>query len=297
MSLMSLLLPTVLGLCAGPLAPGDHGRSVMVEGKARPFVIHVPPSYDGEKATPVVMALHPFATNGPMMVPISGLNQTSDRNGFLVVYPNGTGLGPMLHWNVGVRKGADADDLGYLDKVLDEVAKLANVDPKRVYATGYSNGGMMCYRLASERAHRIAAISVVAGTMTNEFHPTRPVSVLHFHGTKDTFVPFDGPKGRTGRFTVMRSVDESTRAAALANGCPKDAVTKELPRTVNDGLVIRRVSHGPGRDGSEVVLYEIVGGGHTWPGRQPMGDFLGKVALDLKANELMWDFFQTHPMP
>ncbi len=299
---MNPLLGSVLVLMAvawGPLAPGDHTRSIEVGENSRSYLLHVPVSYNPEKPTPVVLALHPFATNGPMMARISGLSETADRHGFLVAYPNGTGLGPMLRWNVGLGAGGNADDLAYLNKVLDDLASVARVDPKRIFATGFSNGGMMCYRLASEQSDRIAAIAPVAGTMVLPvIEAKRPVSVLHFHGTEDHFVYYDGRLWRQARTIRLPGVEETIRAWVEHDGCPAESVEMLLPREKpDDGLSIRRIAYGPGREGSEVVLYKIKGGGHTWPGGEPIGEFLGKTAQDLDANELIWEFFSKHPMP
>lgn len=296
---MPLLVMLLLGLLAEPLTPGDHARSVQAGGLDRPYLLHLPTSFDPKKPTPVVLALHPFATNARMMARISRLSDVADREGFIVAYPNGTGRGTILHWNVGAIPGDAADDVGYLVKVLDDIATVAEVNPKRVYATGYSNGAMMCYRLAAEIPDRIAAIAPVAGTMTFKGRPLkkRPVPVLHIHGTEDTMVRYDHPPGRRPMVAAaIGSVEESVKAWAEADGCPEKPVSIDLPRKVEDGLTIRRDTYGPGQDGAEVVLYTIVGGGHVWPGWEPPGQFLGKSPADLKASELIWEFFQKHPM-
>ena len=291
----SMLLALIV-LAGAPLTPGDHTRSVQIGSRSRPYLLHVPPCYDPQRPTPVVLALHPFATNGPTMARISGLGHTADREGFLLAYPDGTGRGALLRWDLGAA-GEDSD-LGYLAGVLDDLEAVAHVDPKRVYATGFSNGGMMCYRLASELSGRVAAIAPVAGTMTTAtILAGRPVPVLHFHGTEDKLVSYDGRVWREPRPGRFRGVEETARLWAGHDGCPEEPVTVELPREADDGLVIRRVAYGPGRDGSEVVLYVIEGGGHTWPGRPPFGAFLGETASDLAANDLIWAFFEKHPMP
>ncbi len=295
-----LFLPTlaILALAAEPLPPGDLTRSVRVGESTRTYLLHVPRSYDPDKPTPLVLALHPFATNGPMMVRISGLSETADRHGFLVAYPNGTGVGALLHWNVGLTPGDRADDMGYLAQVLDDLSTIANIDPKRVYATGFSNGGMMCYRLAAEWSDRIAAIAPVSGTrIAGKIEPKRPVSVLHFHGTDDPFVTYNGHLWRQTGSHRLLGVDETIKSWVLLNGCDPEPVSAAVPLKNDHGLAVERSVYGPGRDGSEVVLYKIQGGGHTWPGREPIGAFLGKSAMSLDANELIWDFFTRHPLP
>jgi len=158
-----------LVLAATPLAPGDHARTLQVDGRERSYLVHTPPKYDPKQPTPVVLILHGAGTNAQIMV-------------------------------------------------RDDLATVVNVDPKRVFATGMSNGGMMCYRLASELSDRIAAIAPVSGTMAiPDYKPKRPVPVIHFHGTADNIVPFNGPKG-TPKFLTFKSVEETIRLCAKTIG-------------------------------------------------------------------------------
>jgi polyhydroxybutyrate depolymerase len=250
---------------------------------------------------PVVLVLHGAATNGAITVFFTGMNQKADDAGFVAVYPNGTGLaGLMLTWNAGRfggGAGKKADDVAFIANVLDDLATVVNVDPKRVYATGMSNGGMMCYRLAAELSDRIAAIAPVAGTMAiDNYNPKRPVPVIHFHGAADKIVPLAGPGGRTPKFIGFKSVEDSIRTCIKANGCPEEPRTEELPDKVGDGTTVTKKTYGPGKDGAEVVLFVIEGGGHTWPGQQPSVGFIGKSTKNISANDLIWEFFEKHPM-
>jgi polyhydroxybutyrate depolymerase len=192
----------------------------------------------------------------------------------------------------------NVDDVGFVRAILDDLGSVANIDAKRVFATGMSNGGIISYRLASELSDRIAAIAPVGGPMgTETCNPKRPVSVIHFHGTEDEYAPFKGGKGtRSISGTDFYSVDHSIKAWVRANGCPEEPVVIKLPDTVEDGMTVTKKSYGPGKGGAEVVLIEIEGGGHTWPGQEPRVKFLGKTTKDISANELIWEFFQKHPM-
>jgi polyhydroxybutyrate depolymerase len=293
---LTLLATTVLSVI--PLAPGDHVRSLTIGNLARSYAVHVPPTYDPGRPTPVVLALHAAAMNGASMARFCGLNETADRAGFVVVYPNGTGSTPFfLYWDAGGVRGRPSDDVGFVAKLLDDLATVVHVDPRRVYATGMSNGAMMCYRLAAELSDRIAAIAPVAGTMAIEtFRPRRPVPVLHFHGTKDGLVLFGGPDERIPENLKFLSVDASIRAWAEADGCPETPAVFEVPDLVEDGTRVLRKSYGPGRGGAEVILYIIEGGGHTWPGREPRIPYLGRSTRDIAANDLIWEFFQKHAL-
>jgi polyhydroxybutyrate depolymerase len=232
------------------------------------------------------------------MARFCGLSEKADQAGFVAVYANGTGSTPLfLYWDAGGVRGRVSDDVGYVANLLDDLATVVNVDPKRVFATGMSNGAMMCYRLAAELSDRIAAIAAVAGTMAIEdCRPRRPVPVLHFHGTKDGLVLFGGPDERTPKNIKFLAVEDSIRAWVRINGCPETPLVTELPDLVPEGTSVRRKAYGPGKGDSEVVLYVIEGGGHTWPGRDPRSFILGKSTRDISANDLIWEFFQKHPM-
>ena len=301
MSPASVLLFATM-LAAEPLAPGDHSRTLQDGGRTRSYTVHVPPKYEPERPTPVVLAFHGAMTNASIMALSSGLSTKADEAGFVVVYPNGTGKEDiLLVWNSGGFHGPNAeklpDDVKFVKAILDELPKLVNVDPKRVYATGISNGGMMCYRLAAELSQRIAAIAPVSGTIAVEkCQPRRPVSVMHFHGTNDKLVPFNGPSERTAKFLAFKSVEETIGTWVRINGCPRKPKTTDLPHKADDGTTVKREIYGPGKDGTEVILFVIKGGGHTWPGRQWPIPWLGKTTHSISANDLMWEFFKRHPM-
>jgi len=322
---LSFLLAAAL-LTADPmLKPGDHTRTLKVDGRDRSYLVHIPAKCDGKTPTPVVLALHGAAMNGPMMAVFCGMNKKADEAGFIVVYPSGTGAGIFLTWNPDGRTGKDraddvpyiravlddlgsvvkvdtgkdrADDVAYIRAALDDLATVVKVDPKRVYATGMSNGGEMCYLLAAELSDRIAAVAPVAGTMVIEkADPKRPVPLIHFHGTADTFVKFDGPSKKTPKFILFRSVEDSIQTWVKIDGCDEKPEVVELPDKAHDGTTIERKTYGHGKDGAEVVLVVIKGGGHTWPGEKPLVDFIGKSTKNISANDLVWGFFQKHPMP
>ena len=282
------------------IGPGDHTRTLMMGEQKRTYLVHVPKGYDPKKPAPVVLALHGAAMNGQMMVWFSGLNKTSDQAGFIVVYPSGTGTEPFLRWNAGGFKGkmaeGKADDVAFIGKLLDDLSAVVKVDEKRVYACGMSNGGMMSYRLAAELSDRIAAIAPVAGTIAiEESKPKRPVPVIHFHGTKDTFVPFEIAKGKTPKFMKLKGVEDSIQTWVKLNGCEEKPKTDVLSKD-GDEMKVTRKTYGGGKDGAEVVLVVIEEGGHTWPGQQPPVGFMGKSVKNISANDLMWEFFQKHKL-
>jgi polyhydroxybutyrate depolymerase len=297
------ILALLVLVAADPLASGDHTRTLQHGGRTRSYIIHIPPKHDPQRPAPVVLAFHGGGSNAAQMIGFCGLSDKADKEGFVVVYPNGTGRRErMLTWNGGnccaYAMLNRVDDVGFTRALLDDLATVVNVDAKRVFATGISNGGILCYRLAAELSDRIAAIAPVAGTMgTVNCHPRRPVSVIHFHGTADEFLPFGGGFGPKSVAKVLfRSVDQSVLAWVKADGCPEKPVVADLPDKAHDGTTVQRRTYGPGKDGAQVVLLVINGGGHTWPGRDPKIGFLGKSTKNVSANDQMWEFFQRHPM-
>ena len=292
---------------AGKIGPGDHTRSVTVGDLQRRYLIHIPANYDAAKPAPVIIAFHGGGGNPASMVRLSGLNAKSEQAGFIVVYPYGTGRleNQLLTFNGGECCGYamqhKIDDVAFTRALLDDLATIANVDATRVFATGLSNGGIMSHHVAAELADRIAAIAPVGGPlMMTSIAPKRPVPVMHFHGTGDEFAPFKGGygKGAMGRagVTDFRSVEHTVNAWIKANGCQTGPRIEALPDKTDDGMQVTRKTWSGGKDGSEVVLIEIENGGHTWPGMKPIVALLGPSTMDISANDLMWEFFQKHPM-
>lgn len=285
-----------------PLTPGNHRRTLFHENRERSYLVHVPATYDGSQPWPVVFAFHGGATDAAAMIRFCGLNEKADKSNFIVVYPNGTGRREHLFtWNAGTCCGYamwnEVDDVGFVSQVIDQLACEANVDLLRVYAAGMSNGAMLAYRLASELSHRIAAIAAIAGPMAMEScSPARPVPIIHFHGTADESAPFEGGIGTRSIAKVFKQSVATTIANwCVANGCPAEPTVERLPLLSADNMPVVKQVYGPGRAGSEIVLYVIENGGHTWPGLPPRVVFLGPCTQNISANDLLWEFFVKHP--
>ncbi len=292
---------------ATKLTAGEHTRTVVVGDLQRRYRVHVPKKYDAANPTPVVIVFHGGGGNPESMVRLSGMNAKSDEAGFIVVYPYGTGKleDYLLTFNGGGCCGYamqnKIDDVGFTRALLDDLAKVANVDTNRVFATGLSNGGIMSHYVASELSDRIAAIAPVGGPlMMDAPNAKRSVPVMHFHGTGDEFAPFKGGFGKgaaSGKgVTDFKSVEHTIQSWVKANGCKPEPEVVALPDKADDGMKCTRKTWSGGKDGSEVVLIEIENGGHTWPGMEPPMAMLGKSTKDISANDLMWGFFQKHPM-
>ena len=286
-----------MGSHGDELKPGNHELSLKTGGRDRAYLLHLPPAYDGKHLLPLVIVLHGGGGNAEGAIRMTGFNQKADKEGFVVVYPNGSGRlkTRLLTWNSGNCCGyaldSGVDDVGFIRALIDELKKTRAVDPQRVYATGISNGGMMTYRLACELSDKIAAIAPVAGALNLEnCQPTRPVSVIIFHGTADEHVLYNGGEPIRRADTHIR-VDKPV-SYAVSFWVKHDGCT-ETPRRTEKGTIRTEIYTG-GKDGTEVVLYTINRGGHAWPGGHSylLGD---EPTKEISATDLMWDFFMRHP--
>ena len=285
-----------------PYGTGNYQRYLNFGGRRRFYIIHVPSVYNKDVATPLVLNFHGGGGKPDQQRRDSGMDAVSDTGGFIVVYPAGTGQKQdrSFSWNSGIGDNYanknNIDDVGFTQALLDDIEKFFHIDQKRIYATGFSNGGFMCYRLAAQLSEKIAAIAPVSGVMGRAYsrQPSRPISVLHFHGLKDTFVPYKGGSGRGPLENAdLPSVEETINFWVDSNGCSKEPVNE-----TRQGKAIRR-QYGTGAQGAEVILWTLADGGHTWPGgKSSLPEWMaGKVNTDINASELIWEFFQRHPMP
>jgi len=276
-----------------PLKPGDATRTLVYAGIERTFILHIPAGYTATRPTPLVLAFHGIGLNAEEMIRISGLSKQADTAGFIVVYPNGTG--ETKSWNGGHCCGEAAknnvDDVGFVRALIADLTALASIDPRRVYATGFSNGAIMVYRLACELSDRIAAIGPVAATQILDdqkvCRPAKSVPLIHFHGTADRLNPYDG--GSTAAGFKYVAVKDAIGFWAEKNACPAPARTESGN--------IRRDLYAPCAQNSAVELYTIVNGEHAWPGGEAVDPRIGKPTMETSATPLMWEFFATHPMP
>jgi polyhydroxybutyrate depolymerase len=178
-------------------SPDDLSGTLESDGRSRAYFVHLPPGYTGKQPLPLVLVLH-GATESPEGVEeLSGMSLKADKENFIAVYPRGTGrLSNVPTWNSGNCCGYalmnHVDDVGFLRALIEKLGHDYVVDPKRIYVTGISNGGMMTYRAACELSDKIAAIAPVEGEQNVDCRPGSPVSVIVFHGTADHLVPFDG---------------------------------------------------------------------------------------------------------
>ncbi len=246
---------------------------------------------------PVVIVLH-GALGNPWSVQLdTGLTERAGQEGFLVVYPYGTGLGnkQVLFWNAGgccaLAMYNHVDDVAFIRDLITVLKRDYNADPQRIYIAGASNGGMMAYKLAAELSGQIAAIASVEGCMfPPACAPTSPVSILEFHGTADSIVPYAGGTGMHLGYKVrnVAAAGKTVDYWVSHNQC------RPVPQKIwLDGIVKETYSGGNG--GSEVSLVTLSGGRHSWPGGCLTRVIGNKPSRDLKATDEILDFFIKHP--
>jgi len=308
-ALAILLGMTTLLACAASTVPQPESvsGSFTWDGLKRTYLLHVPASSDKTRRMPLVIALHGGGGTGERMerLTLGGFNKLSDREGFVVVYPDGI----EEHWNDGREKvkyrahREKVNDVGFISALIDHLAESGNIDKKRVYVTGISNGAMMSNRLACELTGRIKAIAPVAGNMPYDLvsrcAPSRPIPVLMISGSKDPMMPWEGGEAHFLRlnFGKVLSVPETIKFWLAHNHCTTvPVITLEPDKDPRDGTRVRKEVYAGCEAGTEVILYTVEGGGHTWPGgyRYLPERLIGKTSEDLDANELIWDFFKKH---
>jgi polyhydroxybutyrate depolymerase len=276
--------------------PSDQKKTVEAAGTTRTYLLHVPATLPEGKRLALVLVFHGGGGHAWRMPRFTGFDRLADEQGFIVAYPESLNR----HWNDG-RGLSPADDVAFIRTLIAETSRSYPVDAKRIYSAGISNGGFFAQKLACELADQMAAVASVAATMPEPLvatcEPSRPVSVLFMHGTEDRLVHVEGGNiaRRNGRSISLadaakywRDRDQTTTFAS-----------EELPDRVRDGTHVRCETYGGGKEGTEVVVYTIEGGGHAWPGGpQYLPVFLvGRASHNLDATRTIWEFFQRHSVP
>jgi polyhydroxybutyrate depolymerase len=284
--------PVGRGRAAAP-ASGRSVEQLTVDGVERQYVRYEPAGLDETASVPLVLVLHGRGGTGPIAELLYDMNEQADAHGFVVAYPTALGDPPTWHSGLGMG-GGQGDDVAFIRALVEREASRRPLDRARIFVCGHSSGAMMSYRLAGEASDLFPAVGIVAGavgmrgpngaTMTIQ-KPDRPVSIIHFHGTADPLVPYTGGTRRGPAGFVP--VADSIRFWVDADGCDPTPTTETIG-------VARRETYGNGRDGSEVTLWTIDGGGHGWP-KETGRSNVAVTPAGISATELIWAFFAAHP--
>jgi polyhydroxybutyrate depolymerase len=287
-----LLIIIVLGSVS--LVNKTNG-AIVSSGEKREYLLYVPRSYDSTKPTPLVISMH-AAMNWPAyQMKVTEWNKAADRDGFIVVYPSGTGTGPKTWFMEGKQTPTRMPDVRFISELIDTLEAHYNIDSTRIYANGLSNGGGMAFALSCTLSNRIAAIGAVSAAQSLSSSwctDSIPIPMIAFHGTADPFVAYKGaPPGWLNPTAPFPNVATWAADWARRNRCePKPA----------DSMVTAHVSrreYTNCADNAAVVLYTVNGGGHQWFGGKPIPQWIvGPTTHEIDATALMWAFFREHPL-
>jgi polyhydroxybutyrate depolymerase len=270
---------------APPARPGTTSAGLLRVGSLqRSYRLRLPPSYRSTVAWPLVLSFHGHGSGAAAQETRTRLSVLADRDNFVVSYPQGV-VGPdgATGWNTGRARDPQVDDVQFVATLLTQLQGELCIDPQRIYATGFSNGGGFAAILGCRLADRLAAIAPVAGDYYPQpggCHPARPIPLLEIHGSADKINPYGGSI-QLG----YPSVPAWLQAWAKRDGCAPAPITTLL------GAAVTREEWGNCQDGAVVVHYRLTGSPHVWPSLACEKDC---VAFD--AAGAIWSFFAQHPM-
>jgi polyhydroxybutyrate depolymerase len=285
-------------------------RTLIHDGIERTYRIHIPPGFEEGYEGSLLFVLHGGGGTAESMeeyITRKQFNKLSDQEGFIVVYPQGY----EKHWNDG-RKNASwqnnsriIDDVDFLSTLIDLCVDEFELDGEKVFLCGISNGAQMSYRMACEQSERIAGIAGVVSSISEDLNeiccPMRPLSIFLTLGTDDPLVPYDGGEiilfNKTYGWVI--SANETVDFWVTHNGCNTTPVVSYLadidPR---DGVIVRSQEYKQGDEGTRVLVYTMIGGGHTWSGgpQYLSKSIIGNTCRDYDQSQVIWEFFKGNPL-
>lgn len=251
--------------------PGLYTLSLAHDGQDREAVVYVPASAIGTEA-PMVLNFHGYGGRSAWHMEDADMRVLADEEGFILVYPQGSELGGDPHWNAAPLGGdnkSSADDVGYTETLVERIQEAHTVDSDRIYAVGYSNGGMFAYYLACERSDLIAAVGSVSGTMLDGTCGSgSPIPVISIHGTADSVLPYNGNSETTSALDIV----DYWRTR---NGTTSETTTTDTL----GGVRVESHYYIGGEAGTEVEHHRVIEGEHVWFDE-----------LDVGTNGKLWDF-------
>ena len=287
-ALLILTLPAVLAVTEAVsfYAQNRNNGTIVSSGERREYLVHVPRNLDRTKPAALIISLHGAGGWPAMQRDLSRWDELADRKGFIVVYPAGRDTpGPRI-WDI----NGDRDPR-YIADLIDKLRAEHNIDARRIYANGFSNGGGMSFALSCRMPDRFAAIGMVGAALllpSSWCKSAQPVPMIGIHGLRDAAAPYHG--GDSWIATDFAPFLPFGADWARRNRCaprPQDVA-------IRDGVTRREYKQCA--NDAAVTLYTLRDGGHTWPGGGELPEwFLGKTITDFDATAEMWRFFEQHP--
>ncbi|TSC77493.1 MAG: polyhydroxybutyrate depolymerase [Parcubacteria group bacterium Gr01-1014_33] len=284
------------------------------DDRTRSYLLYIPSRYIAGTLTPLILSFHGGGGNAQGEMDSTLTNVLADQEGFLVAYPQGTGLLPKVNtWNggscCGYASDNKVDDVKFVSMLIDHVAARFSIDPKKVYATGMSNGGIISHRLACQLSDKIAAIAPVGGGLNvggdfTSCTPSRKVSVMHFHGTTDVNYLYNGGIGegpsQTNFHSIPATIDDWVGLNSLSGVSARTTYQRGIETCETRSDTSAEVTLCTARPTQPLRIGEIVydGGGHAIPGgiRNPGSEDADVPTQDISSNAAMWEFFKKHPL-
>lgn len=253
----------------------ENAETITHNGLNREYVLFVPTSYQGNKSVPLMLNFHGFGDNANSYMSYADMRSVAESDTFILVYPQGSCADGSSHWNpcpTGSDNKSSADDFGFISTLINDLSTQYNIDMERVYATGYSNGGMMAYGLANYKSEMIAAVSSVSGAMLDCTGPTsHPTPILHLHGTNDAVIPYNGNSSYNSVQNTLDHWIDFNNTVTTSTFTPDNT----------GGSYIQHHVYNQGDSSVNVEHYKYTGGEHVWF----TSTFQGK-----STSELIWEF-------
>ena len=257
-----------------------NAQSLVHDGMNREYILYVPNSYDENSATPILFNFHGFGGSANQFISRADMRAEAELNSFILVYPQGSCLDGVPHWNpcpIGGDNKSSADDLGFFEAMVNEISTEYNLDMERIYAAGYSNGGMMAYGLANYKSNLIAAVASVSGSMLDCLDtPSHPMPVLHLHGTNDGVIAYD--ESSNDYNSVQSTLDYWTNFNNTVS-------TPTINSDNTSGMTIEHYIYDQGDNSVSVEHYKYIGGEHVWFTETYQGQ---------NASKLVWNFMSRY---
>lgn len=260
-------------------AQNSNALTLTHNNEIREYVSYIPNSYDGTSAVPLVFNFHGFGGSASEYMNYADMRAIAESDTFILVYPQGSCLDGSSHWNASLPGGdnkSDADDFGFVEAMINQISLDYNVDSERVYACGYSNGGMFAYGLANYKSNLIAAVGSVSGTILDfDGSTSHPMPIIHLHGTSDGVIPYNG----SGDYNSVQSVLDHW--INFNNTVTSPIVNSES----NGGMTIDHYLYDQGDSNVSVEHYKYIGGDHVWFSENYQGQ---------NTAELIWNFVSKY---
>lgn len=266
-------------------------EKIIVNDLVRYYRVHIPASYSDEEPAALVLVYHMLTTSGKTMEWLTHFNRIADLEGFIVVYPEGYKNSWAEGSQLYAADQANIDDVLFTKALIDRISSKYSVDSSRIYATGFSSGGMMVQRLGCDLSEQLAGIAVIGATFPiktyQQCNPEKAIPVLMIHGSEDAGVPWQGDPDYT-------SIPKSVEFWLNNNGCNETPEKGSFFDVKDDDTSIEINRYTNCSSGKNVTLFRVQGGGHAWPGRNKavqLWGLNGKISQEIDASQEIWDFF------